>query len=141
HQAHLAALEALGVLQQRRQAGRTRALDQRLLDLEQHHDGLLDVALVDQEQVVHVLLDDRLRDAPGRADGDAFGDRAAALRQRCTNVSCCSAASSSAWARASSSVSPCRTTWALKLRVRSTFTCGVNCGITITARSPSRWAW
>ncbi len=82
HQADLAAAEALRVLQQRRQPGGARALDQGLLDLQQHHDGLLDVAFVDQHQVVDVLLDDLLGDAPGRAHGDALGDGAAALGQR-----------------------------------------------------------
>jgi hypothetical protein len=43
-------------------------------------------------------------------------------------------------ARASSSVSPCSTTSAPKLLVRSTFTPGVKRGITITARRPSRCA-
>ena len=52
HQPDLLALEALRVPQQRGQPGGAGAFDHRLLDLEQHQDRLLDVALVDQQEVV-----------------------------------------------------------------------------------------
>ena len=58
HQPDLAAAEALRVLEQRRQPRRAGAFDQGLLDLQQHHDSLLDIAFVDQDQVVDVPLDD-----------------------------------------------------------------------------------
>ena len=71
---HLAAAEPLGLAQQRGEARRARALDHRLLDLEQHHDGLLDVALVHEEHVRHEARDDLLRDPAGLLHRDALGD-------------------------------------------------------------------
>jgi hypothetical protein len=55
------------------------AFDHGLLDLQQHHDGLLDVAFVDQHQVVDALGDQLARQPPA-AHRDAFGDGAGALR-------------------------------------------------------------
>ena len=80
HQPHLLAGKARGVLQQGRQARSAGAFDQGLFDLQQHHDGLLDVAFVDQHQVVHVLADQLAGDAPGLPHGNAFGDGAGTLR-------------------------------------------------------------
>ena len=57
-QADLPAGEARGLLQQRRQADGAGALDDRLLDLEQHQDRLLDVVFGDQDDVVDQGADD-----------------------------------------------------------------------------------
>jgi hypothetical protein len=65
HQPDGAAGEARLVLHQRRQPGRAGAFDQRLLDLQQHHDGCLDVALVDQHHVVQVRSGSRPVTLPG----------------------------------------------------------------------------
>ena len=64
----------VAVAKQRRERRRARALDHRLLDLEQHHDRLLDVALVHEEDLAHVLLDDRARERARLLHRDALGD-------------------------------------------------------------------
>ena len=68
------------MVQERCQAGRAGTLDQGFLDLEQHHDGLLDVALVDQQEVIHQTGDDLLRQPTRRAHRNALGQGALALR-------------------------------------------------------------
>ena len=68
------AREALAVAQQRRERRGARAFDDRLFDLEEHHDRLLDVALVHEENFLHVALDDRQRESPRLLHRDALGD-------------------------------------------------------------------
>ena len=58
---------ALRVAQQGGEARRARALDDRLLDLQEHHDGLLDVALVHEHDVGDEARDDLPRDPAGLA--------------------------------------------------------------------------
>ena len=80
HQADLAAGVARRVLEQRRQPGGAGAFDHRLLDLQQHQHGLLDVAFVDEHEVVDEFAHDLARDLPRLPDRDALGDGAVALR-------------------------------------------------------------
>ena len=74
HQPDLASGESAGGAEQRRQPRRARAFDDRFLDLEQHHDRLLEIALADQHDVVDQLAHDRQRQLAGLSDRDAFGD-------------------------------------------------------------------
>ena len=60
-EADLLAGEARRLLHQRREADRAGAFDDRLLDLEQHQDRLLDVVLGDQDDVVDEGADDGQR--------------------------------------------------------------------------------
>ena len=69
------------MLEQGRQRGRARPLDQGFLDLQQQHDGLFDVALVHQQKVVHVAADQLDALGARRAHGDALGNGAHALLQ------------------------------------------------------------
>src|SRR6186713_3232429 len=52
-------------------AKRAGAFDDRLFDLEQHQDRLLDVIFGDQDDVVDEGADDGQRQRPGRLDADA----------------------------------------------------------------------
>ena len=80
HQPNASPAQALGMAQQRRQPRGSCAFDYRLLDLQQHEHGLLDVALVHEQPIVHEPPDDFLRDLARRADRNALGDRADAGR-------------------------------------------------------------
>ena len=75
-------LNRSGCAQHGRQAGRARALDHGLLDVDQQAHGVLDLLLGDQHDVVDQLAHDRLCViAARRLDGDALGQRVAAHRQ------------------------------------------------------------
>ena len=74
HEADLASDVGRLVLDERGQADRASAFDHRLLDLEQHQDGLLDVVLGDEDHVVDEIADHRQRQRAGMLDADAVGD-------------------------------------------------------------------
>ncbi|MCY1522753.1 hypothetical protein D9M68_576200 [compost metagenome] len=67
-------------MQQRGQARCAGAFDDRLLDFQQHHDRVLDIAFGNQFDTVDQLAHDRLRQRAGRFHGDAFGDGVLPLR-------------------------------------------------------------
>ena len=71
-----------GCAQDGREARRARALHHRLLDLEQHHDRLLDVALVHEQHVGHRARDDLPRDPARLLHRDALGDGGGAEHRR-----------------------------------------------------------
>ena len=62
HQADALAAKPLAVAQHGGEPRRARAFDHRLLDLQQHHDRLLDVAFVHQQDVAHAIAHDRQRE-------------------------------------------------------------------------------
>ena len=80
HQAHFLAFESLWVPDQRSQARRACALHQRFLHFKQHDDGLLNIAFIHQQQIIHQPADDFQRDLARRSHRYAFGNAVAALR-------------------------------------------------------------
>jgi hypothetical protein len=74
HEADFPAPEAARLREQRRERRGAGALDHRLLDLEEHHDRLLDLAFLDEEHLGHEPRDDLARERPGLLHGDALGD-------------------------------------------------------------------
>ena len=76
----LLALEALGIGEHRRKAGRAGALDHRLFDPDQHRHRALELALGNEHDVVRIVLEDSRGQLARLLDRNAFGQRVAAQR-------------------------------------------------------------